>query len=116
MGAASLSDGLVLAPALPKRAERRVQGHGHEVGRHPVGGRVERLAEVLPHIRSLRDLPKLEAIPDRFSDLGGSEFFVTYSVRDGVDQRDRLPDSLRRGPAAGNATVTHGLAGTPHHP
>ena len=105
MGAASLSDGLVLAPALPKRAQRRVQRHGHEVGWHPVGGRVERLAEVLTHVRSLRDLPKLEAIPDRFGDLGRGDLLVARLVRDRVDQRDRVPDPIGGGSASRLAPV-----------
>src|SRR5207245_1302912 len=65
------------------------------------------LAQVLAHVGSLLDLLQLKAITDSLGDLRRRDLLVPGAVRDLVDERDRLPDPLRRGPAG------HGISRSP---
>src|SRR5258708_20890368 len=97
-GEPSFYDVLAGLPGFAKRSERGGKGHRHEVGRHPVRHRVKGLAEVAPDVGDLVDLAQLQAVANRFRDLGWGDVFIAGPVSDRVDQRDGLPDPLG-GPA-----------------
>src|SRR5258708_14100131 len=91
-GEPSFYDVLAGLPGFAKRSERGVKGHRHEVGRHPVRHRVKGLAEVAPDVGDLVDLAQLQAVANRFRDLGWGDVFIAGPVSDRVDHRDGLPD------------------------
>src|SRR5437667_7684133 len=103
MGSESI--GALVRGALAQCAQRGIQGHGDEIRRHPVRNGVQRLAQVAADVGHLVDLADLEAVADRLGNLGRGDLFVACLVSDRVDQRDRLPDPLRGGPAGHGSSV-----------
>src|ERR1051325_8770577 len=99
------SIGSLLMWAFPQGPQRCVEGHRDEVGRHAVRDRVQRLTQVAPYVRYGVHLTQLKAVPDRLRDLGRGDLLVARLVGDGVDERDRSADPLRRGAAGERAAV-----------
>src|ERR1700730_8654331 len=100
MGAKVLqSSGLGLRAPLLESAKRRVQRHRHEIRRHAVRNRIERLTEIAANVGYQIHLTQLEAIANRLRDLSWCDLLVTCAVFDGVYQCNSFPDPQSRGPA-----------------
>src|SRR5437764_7256358 len=88
---------LIQRMALLEGAEGCIQSHGDEVGRHAVGGCIQRLAQVLAHVRDAADLGQLQAVADRLRDLRRRDLLVAGAVGGRVHHGNRPADPLGGG-------------------
>src|SRR5438477_7872330 len=88
---------LIQRMAFLEGAKGCIQSHGDEVGRHAVGGCLQRLAQVLAHVRDAADLGQLQAVADRLGDLRRRDLLVARAVGGRVHHGNRPADPLGGG-------------------